>query len=57
VRFSRSPASVRRHAPLIGQHNREVLEEVGFTPAEISSLEEAGVLRTRGAADSVVTNP
>ena len=53
VRFSRSPASVRRHAPLIGQHNREVLEEVGFTSAEISSLEETGVLRTRGAADSV----
>jgi crotonobetainyl-CoA:carnitine CoA-transferase CaiB-like acyl-CoA transferase len=57
VRFSRSPASIRRHAPLIGQHNREVLEEVGFTTAEIGSLEASGVLRTRGAADSVAPNP
>jgi crotonobetainyl-CoA:carnitine CoA-transferase CaiB-like acyl-CoA transferase len=53
VRFSASPSSIRRHAPLIGQHNREVLEEVGLTAAEVASLEESGVLRTRGAADSV----
>jgi len=57
VRFSASPASVRRHAPLIGQHNREVLAEVGFTDAEITSLVDKGVLRTRGAAHSVATNP
>jgi crotonobetainyl-CoA:carnitine CoA-transferase CaiB-like acyl-CoA transferase len=57
VRFSKSPASVRIHAPLIGQHNREVLEEVGLTDAEITALEGSGVLRTRGSADSVAVQP
>jgi crotonobetainyl-CoA:carnitine CoA-transferase CaiB-like acyl-CoA transferase len=45
VRFSASPVSVRRPAPLPGQHNREVLSEAGLTDAEITDLEAAGVLR------------
>lgn len=53
VRFSASPATVRRHAPVIGEHNREVLAEVGYSDAEIDALEADQVLRTRGAADSV----
>jgi len=36
---------VRRHAPLAGQHNREVLAEVGVSEAEIDALEASGVLR------------
>jgi crotonobetainyl-CoA:carnitine CoA-transferase CaiB-like acyl-CoA transferase len=52
ARFSRTPASVRRPAPLVGEHNHEVLAELGLTAAEISRLEEAGVVRTRGAARS-----
>ncbi len=44
VRFSATPASIRRSAPLPGQHNREVLSEVGLTDAEIEALESAGVL-------------
>ncbi len=53
VRFGRSPATVRSDAPLIGQHNREVLAEVGLDEEEIDALESRGVLRTRGAADSM----
>jgi crotonobetainyl-CoA:carnitine CoA-transferase CaiB-like acyl-CoA transferase len=45
VRFSRTPPSVRRPAPLVGQHNREVLLEVGLTEADVDALEAAGVLR------------
>ena len=45
VRFSRTPASVRRPAPLIGEHGREVLAELGMSPAEIDALEASGVLR------------
>ncbi len=56
VRFGRTPASVRSDAPLIGQHNREVLTEVGFSDEEIGALEERGVLRTRGAADSMAAS-
>lgn len=48
VRFSRTPAdATRRPAPLVGQHNREVLLEAGLTDAEVDALEDAGVLRTR----------
>lgn len=49
VRFSRTPADVRRPAPLVGEHNREVLEEVGLSAAEVDRLEVDGVLRSRPA--------
>jgi crotonobetainyl-CoA:carnitine CoA-transferase CaiB-like acyl-CoA transferase len=49
VRLSGSPASVRRPAPLIGEHNREVLREVGLDDAEIDALAADGVIRTRGS--------
>jgi crotonobetainyl-CoA:carnitine CoA-transferase CaiB-like acyl-CoA transferase len=45
VRFSATPASVRRPAPLPGEHTREVLAEAGLTDAEISDLLDSGVLR------------
>lgn len=35
---------VRRHAPLHGEHNREVLTEVGYTDDEIDGFERDGVL-------------
>jgi crotonobetainyl-CoA:carnitine CoA-transferase CaiB-like acyl-CoA transferase len=38
ARFSASPASVHRPAPVLGEHTREVLHEAGYTPAEIDSL-------------------
>ena len=47
VRLSRSPSSVRTSAALIGQHNREVLEEAGLSAAAIDDLEARGVLRSQ----------
>ena len=47
VRFSATPANVRRPAPTIGQHGAEVLAEAGYGPAEIDALRAAGVLRQR----------
>ncbi len=35
---------VRRPAPLHGEHNREVLAEVGYAPAELDAFERDGVL-------------
>ena len=40
ARFSASPASVHRPAPVLGEHTHEVLREAGYTPAEIDSLIE-----------------
>ena len=43
-RFSATPASARLPAPLPGQHTREVLAEARATDAEITALEQAGLL-------------
>jgi crotonobetainyl-CoA:carnitine CoA-transferase CaiB-like acyl-CoA transferase len=45
MRFSRGPERLHaRHAPLLGEHNGELLGELGLTPAEIDALEEDGVI-------------
>jgi crotonobetainyl-CoA:carnitine CoA-transferase CaiB-like acyl-CoA transferase len=45
VRFSRGPALLHtRHAPLLGEHNEELLAEIGLTPADLDELEAAGVI-------------
>ena len=42
--FSASPAGVRRLAPRLGEHTREVLHEVGYGEAEIEGLVEKRVI-------------
>jgi crotonobetainyl-CoA:carnitine CoA-transferase CaiB-like acyl-CoA transferase len=44
VKYSRTPASIRRAAPVYGQHGREVLAEIGYTDSEIDELLAQGVL-------------
>ena len=38
TRFSRSPASVSRHAPLLGEHTIELLREAGLKETQIESM-------------------
>lgn len=40
VKLSATPCQVDRPAPTLGQHTREVLEEAGYSEAEISALIE-----------------
>ena len=42
VKLSGTPQQVRRHPPLLGEHNQEVLAELGIGPAEIAELTAAG---------------
>ena len=44
-KWSESPLSVRRLAPRLGEHSAEVLGELGYSPAEITALADAGVTR------------
>jgi len=44
VKFSQTPAGVRRGAPLYGEHTREVLREHGFSDGEIDRMARAGAI-------------
>jgi crotonobetainyl-CoA:carnitine CoA-transferase CaiB-like acyl-CoA transferase len=41
VKFSRTPASIDRAAPLYGQHTREILAACGYSGAQIDAMIEA----------------
>lgn len=42
--FSETPASWRREAPEFGQHTREILQELGYSPDEITQFKDEGVI-------------
>jgi len=43
AKFSETPATYRTAAPLVGEHNHEILASLGYSPTEISKLEAEGV--------------
>jgi len=46
IKFSETPASIRRDPPGMGEHNREILHEIGYSDEEIDRMEEGRVLRS-----------
>lgn len=45
IKLSESPGSIRRAAPLLGEHNEEVYREwLGLSVAEVATLREDGVI-------------
>lgn len=45
MKFSRGPVRLhQRHAPLLGEHNEELLSELGLTRTEIDGLEADGIV-------------
>jgi crotonobetainyl-CoA:carnitine CoA-transferase CaiB-like acyl-CoA transferase len=44
VKLSDTPGKIRTPAPLLGQHTKEVLAEIGYSSDEIAAFEEEGVL-------------
>ena len=48
ARFAETPARMRRHAPRLGEHSREVLREAGLGDGEIAELVASGIVRAGG---------
>jgi crotonobetainyl-CoA:carnitine CoA-transferase CaiB-like acyl-CoA transferase len=47
IRMEKTPTSVHRHAPVLGEHTEEVLAEAGFEPGSIERLLASGVAGAR----------
>jgi len=45
IKFSETPGSVRRAAPVLGQHTREVLREHGFSDADADQMAAQGAVK------------
>lgn len=43
-RLSATPGEIRRRAPLLGEHNDEILGEIGYPGTEIVSFKDRGVV-------------
>ena len=38
VKLSRTPLTIRRRAPTLGEHTDQILQELGYEPAVIAKL-------------------
>lgn len=47
IRFSGTPASVKKHPPMQGEHTREILAELGYDTAETDALMAKGAVADR----------
>jgi len=50
IKLSRTPASIERPAPALGEHTMEVLTEAGYSAEEVRALEESGAAKGPDAA-------
>ncbi len=48
VHFSATPTQIRRHAPMLGEHTRELLVEYGYSQEQIDAFVEEGVVQEAG---------
>jgi len=44
IKLSETPGRIRRPAPLLGEHTRQTLMELGYSEAEIEDLQERGIV-------------
>ena len=44
IKFSQTPGGLDRHPPLLGEHNQEILAELGYSELEINEMVEKSVI-------------
>jgi len=44
IKFSETPGGIDRHPPLLGEHNNEILTDIGYSADEIKSFSEMDVI-------------
>ena len=44
IKFSQTKGSIERHPPLLGEHTREILLEIGYSTDDLEALEQAEVI-------------
>ena len=44
LKLEETPSSIRRPPPLLGQHNEEILTDLGYGPSQITKFREKGVI-------------
>jgi CoA:oxalate CoA-transferase len=44
MQFSRTPATIRRHPPRLGEHTGAVLREYGYADEDVAALRESGAI-------------
>jgi len=45
VRMSKTPTRIQRASPALGEHNDELLGELGYDTTQIAALRDAGAIR------------
>ena len=46
AQYTKTPSTVRAHAPALGEHNSAILAELGYLPAQVEALLEAQVIHS-----------
>jgi crotonobetainyl-CoA:carnitine CoA-transferase CaiB-like acyl-CoA transferase len=44
IKFSETPGGIDRHPPLLGEHNNEILTDIGYSDDDIKSFSETDVI-------------
>jgi formyl-CoA transferase len=47
IKFSRTPGGTRRPPPKFAQNGEEILDQLGYSPAEIAELRRDGVVHDK----------
>ena len=56
ARFEGTPTQINRGAPRLGEHNLEVLTEIGLSQTEIDTLRANGAIGNEHYSDSETTS-